>query len=322
MFGHGKGFYGWPMCGEMDLAEWLPAFGDGEPLGATSGFHNMITGAYPPCCSEAADGIVYDTNCTPSTCSYYEAASPSQPDLNFAWPTASSFRSWGQQFDLAAGRPAQSHTKADEQTYNSVLHSYARCTVDKFDLFSKAGADPLLTPSITAQWTDEQFQDAGYAHVFTAHADFGSNADMLYQEAFPTLMGQMGGRPAEFNRKADGSALPTNWHQNMAFVWSIVRQNGTRMASSPTKPAAIATALTEDLPMSFYLSDIHIRGGGNSTKAQLPTVAAPNSTTIPYDAPTQLDDVSACWWIEGGPSNCYGRLQNYFDSNHPSDYGA
>jgi hypothetical protein len=161
MFGHGKDFYGWPMGGEWDLAEWLPAFG-GDPLGATSGFHNMDTGAYPPCCLGAADGFMYSKSCTPQTCAYEEASPPSRPDLKYAWPTGSEFQSWGQAYDAAAKRPIRPHREADAQTYNAVLHNYARCAVDQFDLFSKADADPLHTPSILANWTDEQFAQAGY----------------------------------------------------------------------------------------------------------------------------------------------------------------
>jgi hypothetical protein len=319
MFGHGKDFYGWPMGGEWDLVEWLPGFGVGDPLGATTGFHNMDTGAYPPCCMRAADGIVYNKSCTPETCGYDEAASPSHPELKLAWPTASKFRSWGQAYDKAANKPARSHVEADGQTYNRILHNYARCTVDTFDIFSKADADPADTPAIQADWSDEQFAKAGYAHMFRAHADFGSNEDMLYQDTFPGRIGQMSGRPDIWNKQP----LSTNWHQNMAFVWSIIRQNGTRTTGNPAAPAAIATVLTADLPMSFYISDIHIRGGGNNTKAQAPTNLEPNTTHIPEDVPVQLSDVTPCWWIQGGPPNCYKRLESYYQSHgHPADYGA
>ena len=73
--------------------------------------------------------------------------------------------------------------------------------------------------------------------------------------------------------------------------------------------------------MSFYISDIHIRGGGNSSKAQKPTVASPGTIHIPDDVPAQLDDISHCWWVEGGPENCYKRLENFYNSHgQPTDY--
>eukprot|EP00657_Telonema_sp_P-1_P008133 TRINITY_DN28776_c0_g1_i1.p2 TRINITY_DN28776_c0_g1~~TRINITY_DN28776_c0_g1_i1.p2 ORF type:complete len:104 (-),score=43.04 TRINITY_DN28776_c0_g1_i1:157-468(-) len=56
-FGHGTGEFGWPTGGELDLVEWLPAFDPTSSshgcLGAATGFHNSISGAYPPCCMKA-----------------------------------------------------------------------------------------------------------------------------------------------------------------------------------------------------------------------------------------------------------------------------
>eukprot|EP00965_Chrysotila_dentata_P088991 2937763-Pleurochrysis_carterae.AAC.1 len=44
-FGHGEGDFGWPSSGEWDILEWLPRFDANGALGATSGFHNAVTGA-------------------------------------------------------------------------------------------------------------------------------------------------------------------------------------------------------------------------------------------------------------------------------------
>lgn len=72
-FGHGNGAFGWPTGGEWDLLEWLPAFNPSSSthgcLGATSGFHNAISGAYPPCCMKP-DNVTYPANASPTKYSF------------------------------------------------------------------------------------------------------------------------------------------------------------------------------------------------------------------------------------------------------------
>lgn len=266
-FGHGTGEFGWPTGGELDLLEWLPAFDPNTVLGATTGFHNAVSGAYPPCCLKP-DGVTYPANADPGNFSFYYGPNSTR----YVWPTGSKFATWGQSFNVADTGSRGDTLPADPKTRGNIMHIYARSTTTQFDVWVKPNADPAAPPAIT-NMTDPGVS-FGYAHVFRAYGDFGSNADKTYADAFPDKVGQNARAP---HRTA------TNWHQNMAFVWSIVRF---------PNPDADAKKLV------FYLSDIHIRGGGNSTKAMAP----PGTPTANISAATTMqDDVSPCGgWLSGG----------------------
>jgi len=290
-FGHGTGEFGWPTGGEWDLLEWLPAFVPGSSShatqGATSGFHNAISGAYPPCCMED-DNISYPAGADPETWEYRTSNTS-----DYLWPTGSRFRSWGQAMNLAEDKPAGDARGADSQTYNRVVHVYARCTTNTFSIWAKPNADPSAPPQIGPD-TDPG-ADLGYARVFRAHGNFGSNGDTSYSDAFPKAMGQ---------NVRNTSRVATNWHQNMAFVWSIVRFDGTALANQGK--------------LLFYLSDIHIRGGGHSTVAQ-PPPGTPAAEI--FNATVAQDGVSPCQWVSDGPNGCNGRLDAYYHQYLPTDYG-
>ena len=66
----------------------------------------------------------------------------------------------------------------------------------------------------------------GYAQVFRAYGDFGSNNDCSFHNAFPMNRAQSNHGPWDGKRC-------TNWHQNMHFVWSIVRKVCGAAAAPP-----------------------------------------------------------------------------------------
>jgi len=291
-FGHGTGKFGWPTGGELDLLEYLPAFSPSSSAhgssGATTGFHNAISGAYPPCCMEP-DNVTYPSNASPEKFEFEKSSTNS----SLIWPEQSKFRSWGQAINVARGEEPGNAFTSDQQTYNNVMHIYLRCTTTTFDIWMKPNANVSAPPPID-QKTDPG-QEFGYAHVFRAYGDFGSNADATYADAFP----HRGGKNSR-----DPEQTATNWHQNMQFVWSIVR--------FPNEKANAKKLL-------FYLSDIHIRGGGNHKAAMAP----PNTPEDEiYNATIARDGVGPCQWISGGAQGCSGRLQRYMDLYHPKDYGV
>merc|ERR1719409_763430 len=183
----------------MDFLEWLPAFAPTSSTpgsqGATTGFHNSISGAYPPCCMKP-DNVSYPTDATPAKYDFRYGPT----DSKFVWPTASKFRSWGQAMNVARGEAPGDAFTSDNQTISNVMHIYARATTTTFDILVKPNADPTSPPPITNA-TDPglEFQ---YAHVFRAYGDFGSNADATYAEAFPGKKGQNSRAPKE---------TATNW---------------------------------------------------------------------------------------------------------------
>lgn len=192
---------------------------------------------------------------------------------------------------MAKGDPAGDPFPSDRQTRNTVMHVYARCTTTQFDMWVKPNADPSAPPRIT-NMTDPG--ELGYGHVFRAYGNFGSNRDETYANAFPTKHGQNARAP---HRTA------TNWHQNFAFVWSIVR---------------FPRETVDDKKLVFYMSDIHIRGGGNHTAAMAPP-NTPNAS-IP-DATTAQDDIEPCsGWLSGGKAGCNQRLKQYMTQYRPTDY--
>lgn len=286
-FGHGAGQFGWPTGGELDLMEWLPAFGNPTSLGATTGFHNAISGAYPPCCMKP-DGVTYPQNATPANYSFHYGPTSSR----YVWPDSSKFRTWGQAFNVAEGAPPGDAFISDRKTRGNVMHVYGRFSTTQFDLWVKPNANVSAPPAIDNQ-TDPGHQ-YGYAHVFRGYGDFGSNADRTFAHAFPDKPGQNGRAP---NRTA------TNWHQNLQFVWSIVRF---------PLPAATHKKLV------FYLSDIHLRGGGGQNAAMAP----PNTSAGNISAATTGQDaVGPCaGWLSGGLNGCNRRLQDYMSRYKPKDY--
>ena len=127
--------------------------------------------------------------------------------------------------------------------------------------------------------------------------DFGSNADSTFADAFPDKPGQNSRAP---NRTA------TNWHQNLQFVWSIVRQN-TAGSKAATRKKLV-----------FYLSDIHLRGGGGQEAAMAP----PNTSAANISAATTDQDAfgPCAGWLSGGLKGCHRRLQDYMSRYKPKDY--
>ena len=98
------------------------------------------------------------------------------------------------------------------------------------------------------------------------------------------------------------SRRTTNWHQNMAFVWSIVRFPG----------------YLPDRKLLFYLSDIRLCGGGNWRAAQgPPDMASPS----PAEAIYAQDDVDPYTWLTAGVQSCSNRLDYFRMLYDPPDYG-
>jgi len=184
-------------------------------------------------------------------------------------------------------------TKAARQLYNNVVHVYARSTSSTFDIFAKQRANPLAPPPISVTTTADTMRAYGYAQVFRAYADFGSNNDCSFHNAFPMNRAQSNHGPWDGKRC-------TNWHQNMHFVWSIVRKDVNH---------------EEDRAIVFYLSDIHVRGGSKHTAAQEPVDSPPGRRVV-----TEQDDVRPCGWLEGGPEACNVRLANAVAQLNPHDF--
>ena len=106
------------------------------------------------------------------------------------------------------------------------MHVYARGTSSTFDIFAKQRANPLAPPPISVTTTADTMRAYGYAQVFRAYGDFGSNNDCSFHNAFPMNRAQSNHGPWDGKRC-------TNWHQNMHFVWSIVRKVCGAAAASP-----------------------------------------------------------------------------------------
>ena len=105
-FSHGEGDFGWPSGGEMDLLEWLPKFdARAGGLGATTGFYNVVTGAYPPCCMKA-DPVMYP---------YGLQGSAVVGGDGFLLPHDSKFSTWGEAMQRLAGRPQATMARVDRR---------------------------------------------------------------------------------------------------------------------------------------------------------------------------------------------------------------
>ena len=143
-FSHGEGDFGWPSGGEMDLLEWLPKFdARAGGLGATTGFHNVVTGAYPPCCMKA-DPVMYPHGLQGSAVVGGDG---------FLLPHDSKFSTWGEAMQRLAGRPQATMARVDRWLscllslwYNHQQHLTSR--VDPLPLLVAVTPPPLwLSPT-------------------------------------------------------------------------------------------------------------------------------------------------------------------------------
>lgn len=332
-FGKGQAPYDWPNGGEIDFAEWLPGFGNEEGgKGLATGLHNGSLREYPPCCLDISDPVSFGPtaryalkgsgwNKPPISVTAYDPItkiptnvvldgdSSNIPKTAITSPTQGGFNTWG--YALAKGyfkdyinallsnRDYTENTGlslADQLTYNNVLHCYARMTTKNLSIWAKPFADPTNPPPIKTKPTDMnkdidvQFRKYGYTMVANAYADFGSNADDTYHG-----IQQPKDSPPPYRK--------TNWHQNMCFVWAAILSKGSsrNMATDPGFHNSIL----------FYLSDIHMRGGGNYTKAMPPEVVAGGDPRQASIAPFTTDPTSnsVCNY-RFGPDTCENRLLN------------
>ena len=127
-----------------------------------------------------------------------------------------------------------------------------------------------LDVDVNSGMSQEEYGSAlkkvGFVQVFSSYGDFGSNNDTTFSDQSSTFLGQVG---MEIGDSSPPKYLPfkgTNWHQNMMFVWSVITQmnNSGRYTNTSDKAKEFRQHLTS------YMSDIHIRGGGNYTKALRP----------------------------------------------------
>jgi hypothetical protein len=304
-FGHGvqeaDPYSGWPTGGEWDIAEWLPYYGKG----CTSGLHNGVVGAYPPCCLKQ-DGIMYPIEGPIK-------ADKAIDDSGLVWPDGSKqgvdFATWGSRIKQKEDPSYvnNSYNETSVLTYNNVMHCYLRCTTKRMVIWVKRFADPTNPPNITITSdmsdddVDKIFSNNGYVAVCTSYADFGSNNDTQTMKAFPGRTG-----------KGVSTPHPTNWHQNMFLVWNAVLFDPTRPSRlTPTYPGY-------NKPITFYLSDIQLRGGGNYTKAVAPTGSFTPEQIRTATETTDPNVNNVCPWIGSNKTNdgnpvlyCNNRLQQY-----------
>lgn len=299
-FGHGAEKSGWPNGGEWDISEWLPTFGgpkDGK--GCATGLHNSNSGAFPPCCLKR-DGIMYPKKGK-------IAADKAKNNSGLLWPNfdkGDTFRTWG--YLLNKNKDPnwnKDYYTSDAITYNKVLHCFLRCTNKQLTIWVKENADPTNPPKLNIEDymsnddVNKIFQKSNYVCVGNNYADFGSNRDMTFVNAFPDKAGQEG-----------KSNKPTNWHQNMFFVWSVIlSHNGNRLSRDRDGSQFYR-------PLSFYLSDIHLRGGGNYEKSMAPEgVIDPELIRLATET-TDHTSTESCQWLDNGskyPNVCDNRLQRY-----------
>jgi len=299
-FGHGDtDKYGWPQSGEWDMAEWLPTFaGPKDGKGCASGLHNAVSGAFPPCCLKR-DDIMF-----PKVGDIGAEKSPVGSDLLWSGGgSGETFRSWG--FLMNKNKDPKwnkDYYTSDAITYNNVMHCFLRCTNNQLTIWAKEEADPRNPPSIhtsplmSNDDVSKLFENYNYTCVSNNYADFGSNEDTTFADAFPDRAGYGG--------KANKS---TNWHQNMFFVWSVIlSHNGLRMTEKDGP--------NYYKPLSFYLSDIHLRGGGNYKKAMGPKGVV-DEELIKIATETSPTDVEKiCSWLDNSSqvqNVCNNRLQRY-----------
>lgn len=340
-FGHGMQLdpnnkdtnYGWPYCGEWDLAESLPAFSGTnnitdttlKPNGFATGFHNGASGAYPPCCLKR-DGIMYEKPnlqnnnniyAIPATTGKYgeelkkitdtkikdKYLVDNNSDLYYyagqGDPNDSTFLTWGKALykkkhgvfpkptttQNTSTPTYEEFEEAASLAFNTPIHCYLRCTTDSVMMYVKTNVDPSKPPKTNIKSCMSQdevkniMEGNNYVTVFSSYGDFGSNKDSSFSDQFNSYMGQAG-------MTKDDKIRPTNWHQNMMFVWSVITQmnNSGRFTNS----AKDNDQLYFWKHLMSYMSDINIRGGGNYTKAMAPPeIKDPNLVkliTQGYDA--------------------------------------
>jgi hypothetical protein len=283
-----------------------------QPNGFATGFHNGASGAFPPCCLKR-DGIMYEKPkldnsnniyaIPPITGTYGDTIAKikdpnekqkylvdNNSDLYYyagqGDPKASTFLTWGKAlFYKKYGKYPQSSVdkksgnvtyeqfdEAASLTYNTTIHCYLRCTTKSVMLWIKTNADPTKPPktNINSNMSQEEvkniMENNGYLTVFSSYGDFGSNNDQTFSQQFNKYLGQAGMKPTD-------PIKPTNWHQNMMFVWSVITQmnNSGRFTNTQDDQQYFWKHLMS------YMSDINIRGGGNYTKAMAPpNVTDPN----------------------------------------------
>lgn len=231
---------------------------------------------------------------------YYAGAQPGMPS------SSRPFLTWGQAlFKNKFGKyPDIPYEKEDDKdyfkkaihqnliaasmTYNTPIHCYLRVTTDQAMLYIKINVDPSNPPTlnITSDMSQldvkQLMEENGFLNVFSSYGDFGSNNDTTFLDQFNMNLGQAG------MSGPDIPMGPTNWHQNMMFVWSVLTQknNSGRFVNKEGEYDIFWKCLTS------YLSDIRIRGGGNYTKAQAPpNISDPNLVKIAtegYDSSSLL----------------------------------
>ena len=115
---------------------------------------------------------------------------------------------------------------------------------------------------------DNSVKKAGFIQVFSSYGDFGSNNDTTFSSQFDSNFGQVGMGPLPGTKDTFLPFQGTNWHQNMMFVWAVITQMN--------KPGRYLNTVGKTQQEEFwkhltsYMSDIHIRGGGDYTKALRP----------------------------------------------------
>ncbi len=300
-----KNNYGWPYGGEWDLAESLPAFSNIDNLkdktvigrGIASGFHNGASGAFPPCCLKR-DGVMFPKPTlnnsiaiaafpavTGNMGSEIQAAKSQGKQQEFLvnnnddiyyFPSPSMsgqpFLSWGQAiFEQKYGRKPKGEKDdrtAAVLTLNNTIHCMLRVTTRSAAIWIMSDADPTkeLNVDVNSGMTQDEYGNAlkkvGFVQVFSSYGDFGSNNDTTFSDQFDKPLGQVGMEVGN-----SGKYLPfkgTNWHQNMMFVWSVITQMNNSGRYTNTNQAEFWQHFTS------YMSDIHIRGGGDYTKALRP----------------------------------------------------
>jgi hypothetical protein len=189
----------------------------------------------------------------------------------------------------------------------SPMHQYREKYLKKYNDFIKN--DNL--------WISEginEFKREGYIHVYSGKGSYGSSEDFshyeLVNEEGQKVNSYPNGPITTVGGQANMDRLYTNWHQNFAFVWSIVRakvfppQGGTN--NDPNYLNKIYCT---------YKSDIKIRGGSTYWQALGPA----NFTKDSKIATTWQDGVSeSLAWLWNGI--CNGRLSNFKDMYDIDDY--
>ena len=318
--------------------------------GVASGFHNGASGAYPPCCLKR-DGVMYPKPTKegfiqisafpaadgPMHTGFAQASKEGKgqeflinnnddiyyfPSYISEHPEAIPFLSWGEAlFVQQNGREPRNDYEQREAAvlpFNNTIHCVLRVTTKAAGLWILWGADPTkdLNVNVNSSMTQEEYGNAlstaGFIQVFSSYGDFGSNNDTSFSSQFSSnKLGQQGMGPFPGGNKM----LPikgTNWHQNMMFVWSVIMQmnNSSRYTNTEGKYTEFWQHMTS------YMSDIHIRGGGDYTKALAPA-DMPSGQDIKI-ATEETDPSSAIAYNNAnlGHYSCHGH------PNIPSNIGC